>query len=293
MARSARSLEMVKQRGAEPVATDLSTVNPEALEGFEAVIHCAARAEDWGSRDAFQQANVEGTRSILEAAQAARVRRFVFVGTEAAFFTGRDLIDLDESTPYPDRQRYLYSESKAEAERLALSQTDLEVISVRPRFVWGPRDTSVLPALLRMEEAGSFAWIDQGRVRTSTTHVFNVVHALELALTEGRPGEAYFVADDGTRTVREFLSALVRAGAGVELSSRNLPSWLARPLARIVESVWGLIWPDKAPPMTRFAIDMLSSTVTVNDSKARTDLGYAPVISVEDGLTQLGQFCPP
>ena len=62
----------------------------------------------------------------------------------------------------------------------------------------------MLPAVLRMAAEGRFAWIDGGRARTSTTHVANVVDALVLALTQGEAGQAYFVADEGTRTIREL-----------------------------------------------------------------------------------------
>lgn len=288
MARSERSAEVVRGYGASPVRCDLDDLRAEHLAGCEAVIHAAARAEEWGTREEFERANVEGTQRVLDAARAAGVRRFVHVGTEAAIFDGHDLIDVDEGAPYPPRSPYLYGATKAEAERrvLAASAPGFETISVRPRLVWGPRDNTVLPAVLRMARAGQFAWLDGGRARTSSTHVKNVAAALELALTRGTPGRAYFVADDETHTVRELLSALAGT-AGVELGDRSLPSWLARPLARVVEGVWRALRIRRAPPMTRFAIDMMSSTVTVRTDRAKDELGYAPVVSFEAGLAEL------
>lgn len=288
LARSEKSAAAVARFGARPVRGELGGVRAEDLAGVDAIVHAAAFVEEWGTREQFWQANVEGTAQLLSAARAAGVRRFVHVGTEAALFDGRDLVNVDEARPYPARQRYLYSETKAEGERrvLAASGEGMTALSIRPRFVWGPRDTSVLPAVLRMAKAGSFAWIDGGRQVTSTTHVANLVHALGLALAKGRGGEAYFVADDGERTIRDFLSAL--AGTqGVGLGDRRVPSFVARPAARVIEGVWRLFGVAKAPPMTRFAIDMMSSTVTVSTAKARAELGYAPVISVEEGMRQL------
>jgi nucleoside-diphosphate-sugar epimerase len=231
---------------------------------------------------------VEGTARVLAAAQAAGVRRFVHVGTEAALFDGRDLIDVDESRPYPARQRFLYAETKAEAERRVLAVTggEMTAISVRPRLVWGPRDATVLPAVLRMAREGRFAWIDQGSARTSTTHVANLVHALLLALTRGEGGRAYFVADEGTRTMRDFLTALARSH-GVELPARSVPGAVARPLAAAVEGVFRALRLRRAPPMTWFAVSMLSRTVTIKIDRARAELGYVPVMSVEEGLQQL------
>jgi nucleoside-diphosphate-sugar epimerase len=285
LARSGKSAATVERYGATAVRGELGALTKEMLEGVEVVVHCAAFVEEWGTREQFWRANVEGTANALEAARAAGARRFVHVGTEAAIFEGNDLVGVDESAPYPARQRYLYSETKAEAERRVLGANGpgFETISVRPRFVWGPRDTSVLPALLRMAKEGSFAWIDGGRARTSTTHVANLVRAIELALTRGVPGRAYFVADEGERTLRSFLSELAET-QGVSLGSRAVPRLVARSLARVIEGAWRLLRVARTPPMTRFAIDMMSSTVTVRTDRAREELGYAPVIDVEEGM---------
>lgn len=288
LARSEKSAAAVRRFGARPVSGELGAVRAEDLAGVDAVVHAAAFVEEWGTREQFWQANVEGTAQLLEAARKAGVRRFVHVGTEAALFDGGDLVGIDETRPYPARQRYLYSETKAEAERRVLGANGaaMATLSIRPRFVWGPRDTSVLPAVLRMAKEGSFAWIDGGAHRTSTTHVANLVHALELALSKGRGGEAYFVADDGERTIREFLTALAGT-AGVSLGDKRVPGFAARPAARVIEGIWRLFGIKKAPPMTRFAIDMMSASVTVKTAKARAELGYRPVISVEEGMREM------
>ena len=74
--------------------------------------------------------------------------------------------------------------------------------------------------------------------------------------------------------------------------SRSVPSAVARPAARMIEGVWRILGIKRAPPMTRFAIDMMSSTVTVKTERARRELGYAPVIAVEEGLARLAASSP-
>lgn len=285
MARSARSAEAVTRYGAEAVLTDLDALTAEQLAGCDAVVHCAAYVEEWGTREQFWQGNVEGTARALDAARRAGVRRFIHIGTEAALFDGSALVNIDESRAYPERQRYLYSETKAEAERrvLAANAPGFETLSLRPRLVWGPRDTSVLPAVLRAAREGAWAWIDGGAARTSTTHVANLARAVTLALTRGAGGEAYFIADEGTRTLREFLSALART-QGVELPPRSVPGALMRPIARAIEGIWRALGVRRAPPVTAFAVAMMSREVTVRTDKARRELGYAPVITVDEGL---------
>jgi nucleoside-diphosphate-sugar epimerase len=289
LARSESSADVVRGYGATPVRGELGAVSPDSLERVDAILHSAAFVEEYGTRAQFWSANVEGTTQLLDAARSAGVRRFLHVGTEAAVFDGRDLVDIDETYPYPSRQRFLYSETKAEAERRVLARdgASMTTVSIRPRFVWGPRDNSVLPAVLRMARAGSFAWLDGGSQRTSTTHVYNLVRAFVLALdAKNVGGRAYFVADDEVGTTREFLTALART-QGVELPTRSVPGWLARPLASITECSWRLVGAKSTPPMTRFAVSMMSCTVTVRTDRARAELGWSPVITAAEGLRRL------
>ena len=71
------------------------------MPGSEAVIHCAAFVKQWGTREQFWNANVEGTRQLLQAARQAGARRFIHIGTEAALFHGQHMRDIDERYPYP------------------------------------------------------------------------------------------------------------------------------------------------------------------------------------------------
>lgn len=287
LARSDRAAAAVQARGAEPVRGELGAVDASALSGVDVVVHAAAFVEEYGTREQFWQANVEGTRQLLEVARGAGVGRFIHIGTEAALFTGNDLLNLDESTPLPpaSAQRFLYSETKAEAERLvrAAVAPGFVPLVLRPRLVWGPGDTSVLPAIRKLVESGRWSWMDGGEARTSTTHVVNLVAAVERALVAGTPGEAYFIADEGELSLREFLTALLGT-QGVVLPDRSVPGWLARGSATVVEGVWRGLRLSGAPPMVAFTTTMMSRSVTVRTDKARAELGWTPRISREAGL---------
>jgi nucleoside-diphosphate-sugar epimerase len=288
MARSDRSAGAVETLGATAVRCSLGHVRPEHLEGVDVIVHSAAFVEEWGTREQFFQVNVEGTRQLLDVAKRAGVSRFIHIGTEAALFDGSDLVEATEETPYPDHHRFLYSESKAAAERLVLgaNTSGFTTLSLRPRLVWGPRDATVLPAIKEMVERNAFVWLDGGDSRTSTTHVANLVHAVRLALTEGRGGEAYFVADGEDSRIRDFLIRLA-ATDDVELPDRSIPGWLARSLAAATEGVWRLLRLRSTPPLTLFSVAMMSREVTVRTEKAQRELGYQPVMTLERGFSAL------
>lgn len=288
MARSDASAAVVEGFGARAVRCALGEVPAAALEGCEAIVHCAGYVEEWGTRAQYEAGNVAGTAQLLEAARAAGVGRLVFISSEAALFDGHDLINIDERTPYPARHQHLYPETKARAEQLALAAhgPGLDVVVLRPRLIWGPRDRSVLPAVLEMIARGQFAWIDGGLQETSTTHVLNLCRAVELALDVAPGGEVYFVCDDERHTVRDFLGGLI-ASQGVAVPTRSAPSALLRPLARLVEGVWRALGIRRAPPLHRFPVDMLAISCTIDDGKIRRELGYRPVIDHARGLAAL------
>jgi nucleoside-diphosphate-sugar epimerase len=288
MSRSPASDDVVRQLGAEPVRADLATLAPGALPACDAAIHCAAWVEAWGRREDFWDANVLGTERVLAATRAAGARRFVHMSTEAVLWRGQHLRDVDETEPYPRSTPYLYAETKAEAERrvVAANAPGFATIVLRPRFVWGPGDRTLAPEIRKLAERGAFAWVDGGRARTSTTHVANLAHAAELALERGRGGEIYFVTDGVTTDFRSFVTRMMRAH-GVELPDRSLPGWLARPAAAAVEGVWRALRLGGTPPLTRHAVDLLCCDCTLRDDKARAELGYRPVIGVEEGLAAL------
>jgi nucleoside-diphosphate-sugar epimerase len=288
MSRSEKSDEKIKELGAQPVRASLGSVSLEALKGVEVIVHAAAYVEEWGSYDDFYQPNVVGTEQLLAVAQQAGVAQFIFLGSEALLFTGKDLLNVDETYPYPQNPPFYYSKTKQLAEKSVLSanHAGFRTVSVRPRLVWGPGDQSVLPAVKRLFEAGSFSWIGGGQYRTSSTHIDNLVHGIELAIERGKGGNAYFILDEGVRTMREFLTRYL-ATAGVELKGNSIPKGVVRTLATVVEGSWRLFGIRKQPPITRFAANVMSAHCVLNDDKARRELGYRPVVSFEEGLARL------
>jgi nucleoside-diphosphate-sugar epimerase len=161
-----------------------------------------------------------------------------------------------------------------------------ETVVLRPRFVWGVGDTTLLPGILELVDKGRFAWIGGGTHLTDTTHVDNVVEGLLLAAARGRSGEAYFVTDGDRVVFREFVSALIET-RGVEPPTRSAPAAVAGALAASSEAIWRTFRLGGEPPATRFAVWVSSQECTIDISKARSELGYEPVRTREEGLAEL------
>jgi nucleoside-diphosphate-sugar epimerase len=290
LARSPSAAERVRSRGAEPVDGDLADLAAmrSGAEGCELAFHAAATLGDWGTPEEFERGNVDGTNNALLACSQAGVRRFVHVGTEAALLAGEPLVNVDETAPLRPDSPALYSATKARAEQavLAANGEGFETVVVRPRFVWGVGDTTLLPVLVELVRAGRFAWIGGGLHRTAITHVENTVEGLVLGAERGRPGNAYFVTDGEPVVFREFVSELL-ATQGVTAPTRSIPAWAASALATAGETAWRRLPLPGRPPLTRFTYWVSAQECTIRIDKAREQLGYAPVKSRADGLAEM------
>jgi len=290
LARSDAAAEAVAGRGAEPVRGDLfdRAALAAGAAGADVAFHAAAKVGDWGPWAEFRRVNVDGTRAVAEACRAAGVRRLVHVGTEAAVLRGQALRDADERVPLAFDSPVAYAATKALAEHAVLqgARKGFETMVVRPRFVWGEGDTTLLPRFVALARAGRLRWIGGGCHHTSTTHVDNVVHALLLAAGRGRSGGVWFVTDGSPVVFREFVSELLRT-QGVEPPDGEVPVPVARAAVAAGELLYRRLPLSGPPPLTRFGLWLATRDCTLSDRRARAELGYAPVTSRARGLARL------
>jgi len=266
LARSDAAAAKVRALGAEPAIGDLDVADPklvEAMRGCDVVFHAAAIAKEHGRLRDFMRTNVEGTRTLLKLAREANVPRFVHVSTEAVLADGKPIVRAVETAPYPAKPAGPYPISKGAAERIVV---EAKGIVIRPRFIWGRGDTSLLPQLVDRVKSGRYAWIGDGHYLTSTCHVRNVVEGAIAAAEHGTPGEIYFLTDGEPIDFRDFLTKYL-ATQGVDAGTRTVPRWVAKTAAALTGWM-------RNPPVTKTAIALVGGEVTVVDAKARRELGY-------------------
>lgn len=291
LARSDVAAARIEGLGARLHRGDVSSAErlTEGVRGAEVVYHCAAVVGSNVDADKAWNVNVEGTRNVVRAARDAGVRRLVHLSTESVLIDGSPLDGVDETHPVPTKGHLSqYAATKAEAERIVLGANGhrLETVAIRPRLVSGPEDSTWLPGLVEKVRRGAFRWVDGGVYPGSTCHVYNLVEALVLASDAGRPGSAYFVTDGPPWTFREFAGAYLST-AGIEVGDRSVPGWLMRAAGATLETAWRLLPTRSAPPVNRVEAYMVSHPQVFDDAAARRELGYSPVISVQEGLDRL------
>ena len=294
-----RRAPAAEARGASSIQLDIrdSPAVRTASVGADVLFHVAGLTGHWGPRHAFWSVNVEGTRSVLEAARAAGVRRIVFTSTPSVVGYTRDVENGRCDLPYATQHESAYAESKAVAERLVLEANDSEMatVALRPHLIFGPGDGQLLPAFLRRAAAGRLRIVGDGSNRADLTYLDNAAWAhLDAAGALTRPGascsgKAYFISNGEPVVFWIWLNELFRE-LGVPPVTRSLPRGATRLVAAFAELAWRAFRLDGEPPVTRFLADALARSHWYDLGPARRDLGYRVRIDLQEGTRRTVQW---
>jgi nucleoside-diphosphate-sugar epimerase len=267
----------------------------EAAAGCDVVFHVAAKAGVGGRYTEYHRANVTGTESVLAACRRHGVRRLVYTSSPSVVFNGRDMEGVDESVPYPTHYDAHYPRTKALAEQRVLRANgyDLATVSLRPHLIWGPGDNHLIPRIIARARAGRLRRIGRESKLIDSTYIDNAADANLLAadrLAPGSPvaGKAYFLSQGEPVPLWELVNRIL-AAAGLPPVTRSAPYGLAYAAGLLLETIYGLLRLRGEPPMTRFVARELSTAHWFDLSAARRDLGYAPGVSLDEGLRRLAK----
>jgi nucleoside-diphosphate-sugar epimerase len=263
-----------------------------AVAGTDAVVHLAAKVSLAGDPADFARVNVDGTRTLVDAARAAGVGRFVFVSSPSVAHTGSSLVGAGAGPAEPARARGDYARTKAAAELVALGADapGFAVVAVRPHLVWGPGDTQLVGRIVDRARKGRLPLLDSGAALIDTLYVDNaasaMVAALEHATDDDVHGNAYVVTNGEPRPVGDLLAGICTA-SGVSAPRVHVPAGVARVAGSVVEAVWRVRPGEDEPPMTRFLAEQLSTAHWFDQRRTQQDLQWAPAVSIDEGLARL------
>ena len=273
--------------------------NPSSLaratEGCNHVFHCGALVSDWATTLEIRNANVAGTRNLLDASVAASVERFIHFSTTDVYShpqTGSrpQMAPIEESCT---AQRFgnWYAQTKREAEAAVLSthaQRALDAVILRPATVYGPGSRDVVGEIARAIRSRNMLLVDGGRAIAGLCYVDNLIDAAVLAADSvAAPGEAFNITDGLDVTWREFTDDLA-TGLGRAKVRWSMPYWLASGIGfslehgyRALRRMTGL---TTAALLSRQAVQVLGRDQWFSNSRARELLGWEPRVGYEDGL---------
>ena len=155
---------------------------------------------------------------------------------------------------------------------------------VRPGFIYGERDRTVLPKLLTNLRRGTFAYFGTGDQALNCVYVKNLVHAIFLAAEAPEAvGEVFNVTDGRRISKRQFVSRVAER-AGLRPPTRRIPLGLAKVLATVVEGIARARGATRPPLINKARYKFLGLNLDYSIEKARRVLGYEPPYTFEQGV---------
>jgi dTDP-glucose 4,6-dehydratase len=239
----------------DPLAVD------EVVAGHDAIVHFAAETHvdrSLVSAARFVQTNVLGTQTLLEAADRHHVGRFVHVSTDEVYGSITHGSWTEESPLAPNIP---YAAAKAGSDLLALAwgrTRNLDVVVTRCTNNYGHHQypEKVIPLFVtNLLDGKPVPLYGDGRNRRDWLHVADHCQGIQLVLLGGRTGETYNI------------------GGGTELSNRELTDRLLAACGAGQEMIRRV--PDRRNHDFRYSVDI---------TKIRSELGYEPRVSFDDGL---------
>ena len=266
---------------AEGDLTNLASMR-RAMPGVEVVYHIAATYREAGQpNSAYRDINVQGTKHVLEAAREAGVRRVVHCSTGGVH---GHIANPPANEDAPFNPGDVYQQTKLEAEQLAReygTSSGLDVVMARPIGIYGPGDTRFL-RMFRGLARGRFPLIGSGQVFYHLTFIDDLVEGFRLCGTvPAAAGRTYVLAGPRYTTLEELLG-LVAKELNVEPPKTHLPVWPFWTAGLICELVCVPLRIE--PPIYRRRVDFYTKSRAFDTTRARTELGFAPKIDLEEGI---------
>jgi len=289
LVRPASDVSFLRTIGVDFVPGDLNDPLSlkKAVTDADVVYHCAARVGDWGPWEAFQSGVIDATRNLLEACRSAQVGRVLHVSSIIVYGHPNEREDRFTEEEPLGQNLWLwgdyYCRAKIAAEELCRAYPGPLTI-VRPSWIYGPRDRTSLPRVIKALEAHRAAIVGRGDNRLNIVYAADVADgAIRAANSPEAVGRAYNLSSEGELTQREFLTLLTNAlGRGpVRL---RFPYRLAFAGGFFAELVARAIRLKRPPHFTRYVVALIGRSTRFSIDRARQELGWEPRVSAAVGL---------
>ena len=261
----------------------------KAVTDVDVVVHCAAKVGDWGPVAEYRPINVEAVRVLLDACKGQALSRFIHMSS-LGVYAPRHHHGTDETEPLPKRHRDAYSQTKVEAEQLALHyyrDFGVPVVVLRPGFIYGPRDRTVMPRIIKNLEQRTARYPGaKGARALNTIYVKNLVDAVFLAVEkEQAVGQVYNLTDGEFVSKRRFIES-VADPLGLPHPTLTPPLWFAKAVTWGAETVAKLRGAKEAPLFNFTRLKFMGLNLEFSIEKAKRELGYRPRYTFDEGMAE-------
>jgi len=263
-----------------------------AVRGCEYVVHAGALSSAWGNEKNFYNANVKGTQHVLNACEKYKVKRLVFISSPSIYTRSKDQHFIKETQVAWNSELNYYIQTKILAER-AISDfktSIFEKVIIRPRGLFGIGDTSIIPRLMRANKVIGIPVFNNGDNFVDITYVENVAHSIWLAMTvNGIDGGVYNITNDEPMAFKKILSIFLKE-IGQKPRFLKLYYPVMSKIVGVIEWFYKIMNIKREPVFTRYTLMTLGFSQTLNIEKAKNELEYKPVYSIEEGIKKYAKW---
>ncbi|MGK0298828.1 MAG: nucleoside-diphosphate-sugar epimerase [Gammaproteobacteria bacterium] len=269
--------------------TDTETVIKASL-GCDVIFHVAGMTGVWGFYQDYYHTNVTGTQSVINACIKNGITKLIYTSSSSVIFNGNHEENVDETFPYPDKYFNHYQRTKSTAEQmiLAANSTELATVALRPHLIWGPNDPHLVQRIITRAKKGSLRLVKGNSHLVDTTFIDNAAHAHicaadHLDIDSNCAGRAYFITNGEPKPMSYIINNILLAH-GMTSITKTIPANILFTSGTLSEWIYTILNIKREPMMTRFIARQLSCAHWYNIDAARNDLGYKPLISINEGM---------
>lgn len=288
LVRTAAAEASLREVGVEVQVGDVCDprVLAEAVRGVDVVYHCAAAVGPAYSPRQIHDISLAGARNLLDALKQKGSGRAVIL-TSVNVLGTRNLDDATEDLPCR-RSHDASADVKIEIEALTneyVQRHNVDAVILRPGLIYGPRDRHNLPQMARALRRGKFAFLGSRDNIAPIVYISDVVDAIVLAgRTPASRGRIYHITDGSRTTIGQFvdrLAELIRCPPPRKVLPYAVP-YLA---CVLFDALAALRLYRGRPPISRASFRHLATSRLVSIERATQELGYAPRIFYQEGLS--------
>ncbi len=260
-----------------------------ALIGVDKIYHLAGVVTDWAPESLYEAVHIQGTKNIIEAAITSGVKKIIHISTV-------DVLDYEHQSCVDENTKYTssvspYRYTKVQAEKLILNSrgSGLEIVIIRPVWIYGKEDTTFFSEIAYQIKKGSMLFIGNPKNFVPLVYIDNISGAIiKAGETEAASGEVFLISDGGITW--SDLVGRIASGVGGKKPSICLPYGVAYFLSMIMEGWAKILREDRRPLLTRSAVEMIGKSIEVNTEKAQKILKYKPGVSIDRGILETIQW---
>ena len=266
------------------ISCDLAEKWPiKKLSSCDVVIHAAARASPWGPRQSFLRDNVQATQNLLEFCAATGFPRIVHISSSSVYYRAEDQFHISESTPLPQKFVNTYAETKRASEEIVEQYSGAWTI-LRPRAVFGPGDTVLLPRILEAAHRGKlpFLYRNGTPVVGDLIYIDNLVDQIAQATVCERISGTVNVSNGEPIAVMDLILDILDR-MQIPPPSRRISVKQAMFAATLLELAYKLGRFRSEPPITRFGVHVFAYSKTFDVTRMLQLFG-PPKINLQEGI---------